>query len=85
MADDDLNGNLWDSQRGMLLVVALVVYLAAIIAIGFGGKVPESALTTLGALLILGFGFFYKDKAAEKTAAEATKTEVAKIEATKNL
>ena len=84
MTDDDLNGNLLSSQRGMLLVVALVVYMAINIAFAFGGKVPESSLTTLGALLILGFGFFYKDKAAEKTAAEATKTEVAKIEATKN-
>jgi hypothetical protein len=37
----------------------------------------------MGAILLLGAGFYFKDKAAEAVQFEATKTEVAKIEAAK--
>jgi hypothetical protein len=61
----------------MILVIATLCYtvLASV------GHAPDGVLTTLGALLVLGFGFFFKDKAAEKVQVEASKTEVAKIEA----
>ena len=65
---------LLSSERGMILVIALICY--TILALGHA---PEMVLTTIGALLLLGFGFFFKDKAAEAVQS----TEVAKIEAAK--
>jgi hypothetical protein len=68
-----------NSERGMLLVLALIVFLAVNLAFAAGGNVPESTLSLMGILLTLGFGFYFKDKAAEKVQTE----EVARIEAAK--
>jgi hypothetical protein len=75
---DNCSIPLLSSERGMILVIALVCY--TILALE---KAPEMVLTTVGALLLLGFGFYFKDKAAEAVQFEAAKTEVAKIEAAK--
>ena len=70
---------LLNSERGMILVIAIICYtILAVFA-----SASEAVLTTMGTLLVLGFGFYFKDKAAEVVQFEATKTEVAKIEAAK--
>jgi hypothetical protein len=67
------------SERGMILVIATLCYAL----MSSFGHAPEGVLTTMGTLLVLGFGFYFKDKAAEAVQYETTKTEVAKIEAAK--
>ena len=54
------------SQRGMILVLAILCYTLMILSFSFGAEVPESALALMGTLLTLGFGFYFKDKNLEK-------------------
>jgi len=63
----------------MILVIAMLCYTA--LAIFASSSV--AVLTTMGGLLLLGFGFYFKDKAAEVVQYQASKTEVEKIEAAK--
>ena len=76
---DNCSIPLLSSERGMILVIAMICYTTLAIF----ASASEAVLTTMGALLVLGFGFYFKDKAAEVVQSEAAKTEVAKIEAAK--
>jgi hypothetical protein len=72
---DNCSIPLLSSERGMILVIALICYTALAIF----ASTATVVLTTMGGLLLLGFGFYFKDKAAEAVQS----TEVAKIEAAK--
>jgi hypothetical protein len=63
------------SERGMILVIATLCYTL----MASFGHAPEGVLTTMGTLLVLGFGFYFKDKAAEAVQFETTKIEAAKV------
>lgn len=56
------------SQRAMLLLFATACYTAIIIASGFGANIPPATLELFGAVLLLGYGFFFKDRNSERIA-----------------
>ena len=69
---------LWKSQRGMLMVIALVLYTVMLVANSYAPKpIDSTALGVIGTGVALGFVYFFKDKGEE--ALEKAKDALPKI------
>lgn len=56
---------IWKSQRGVILIIGMVLFTIIILAGGMGLKIDATATGVLGGLIMTGGAFFFKDKATE--------------------
>ena len=62
----DADKPLWKSQRGMLMVIALLLFSCMLIANAYAPKpIDSTALGVIGTGVALGFVYFFKDKGEE--------------------